>query len=327
MDLDRTDGVALPSGLFRGGSLAMSWKPLRGLVPLAGMLLTGCSTVLMSPSGDVAMQQRNLIINALLLMLIIIVPVIALTLLFAWRYRASAKAKYAPDWDHSVLLELLIWSAPLLIIIALGALTWVSTHKLDPYRPLERLDARRPVPAQVKPLTVQVVALDWKWLFIYPEQGIAVVNDMATPVDRPIAFRITSSTMMNSFFVPAMAGQIYAMPGMQTQLHAVMNRTGQFEGFSANYSGAGFSHMRFTFESLDERGFEQWIAKARQEGGSLDRETYRQLAKPSTNEPVRRYAKVEPDLYDAILNLCVEPGQSCHSNAMHMGTSTPEHTP
>ena len=146
---------------------------------------------------------------------------------FAWRYRQSNKeATYTPDWDHSTQLELVIWAAPLLIIIALGALTWISSHTLDPFRPLRRLDAARAIPAQVKPLTIEVVALDWKWLFIYPEQGIATVNEVAAPVDVPINFKITASSVMNSFFVPALAGQVYAMPGMQTQLNAVMNSPG-----------------------------------------------------------------------------------------------------
>ncbi|MBV8158071.1 MAG: ubiquinol oxidase subunit II, partial [Dyella sp.] len=141
-------------------------KVFRGLLLAVATLLAGCQTVLMSPSGDLAVQQRNLIITSTVLMLLIIVPVIALTLLFAWHFRASnKKATYDPDWDHSTILELLIWSAPLLIIIALGAITWVSTHKLDPYRPLDRLAAERPVPAEARPLTVNVVALDWKWLF------------------------------------------------------------------------------------------------------------------------------------------------------------------
>ena len=221
----------------------MSMKALRGLLLPTAALLAGCHTVLMSPSGDLALQQRNLIIDSVLLMLLIIVPVIALTLLFAWHFRASnKKADYDPDWDHSTMLELLIWSAPLLIIIALGALTWVSTHKLDPYRPLDRIADGRPVPADVKPLTVVVVALDWKWLFIYPEQGIAAVNDLAAPVDRPIQFKITASSVMNSFFIPALAGQIYAMPNMETQLQAVMNKPGDFEGFSANYK-IGRAHV------------------------------------------------------------------------------------
>ena len=200
----------------------------------------------MNPSGDIANQQGRLIVVSTVLMLIIIIPVIALTIFFAWRYRQSNKeADYSPDWDHSTQLELAIWAAPLLIIIALGAITWISTHTLDPYRPLSRLDAERPVPAEAKPLVVEVVALDWKWLFIYPEQGFATVNEMAAPVDRPITFKITATSVMNSFFIPALAGQIYAMPGMETKLHAVINKPGEFEGFSANYSGAGFSGMRF----------------------------------------------------------------------------------
>ena len=181
------------------------------------VLLSGCDTVVMSPSGDIAAQQANLIVWATILMLIVVVPVIALTLIFAWRYRSSNKdATYSPDWDHSTSLELVIWAAPLAIIIALGALTWVSTHQLDPYRPLDRISEGKPVPEGVEPLIVEVVAMDWKWLFFYPEQGIAVVNQLAAPVDRPIKFKITSTTMMNSFYIPALAGQIYAMGGMET---------------------------------------------------------------------------------------------------------------
>jgi cytochrome o ubiquinol oxidase subunit II len=287
----------------------MSMKALRGLLLLAAVApLSGCETVVMSPSGDLALQQRNLIIDSVILMLLIIVPVIALTLLFAWRYRASNKhAHYDPEWDHSTMLELLIWSAPLLIIIALGALTWVSTHKLDPFRPLDRLSEGRPVPADVKPLEIDVVALDWKWLFIYPEQGIATVNDVAAPVDRPIQFKITASAVMNSFFIPALAGQIYAMPNMETQLQAVMNKPGDFEGFSANYSGEGFSGMRFTFHSVSDDAFAQWIAQAKASGDSLSRDAYVKLAAPSANEPVHRYASIDATLYQAILTNCVQP--------------------
>lgn len=288
-------------------------KGFRGLLITATGLLAGCQTVLMSPSGDLALQQRNLIITSTVLMLLIIVPVIALTLLFAWHYRASnKKATYDPEWDHSTVLELLIWSAPLLIIIALGAITWVSTHKLDPYRPLDRLAAGRPVPAEAKPLTVNVVALDWKWLFIYPEQGIATVNEMAAPVDRPIRFKITATSVMNSFFIPALAGQIYAMPGMETQLQAVINAPGEFQGFSANYSGNGFSGMHFVFHGVSEAEFAQWVQKARSSGGDLSRDAYVKLAQPSENVPVTYYATVEPGLYRAILTRCVDPeSRSC----------------
>ncbi|WP_213955808.1 MULTISPECIES: ubiquinol oxidase subunit II [unclassified Variovorax] len=291
-----------------------SIKYLRGLLLLpAGALLAGCDWVTMSPSGDIALQQRDLIIASTVLMLLIIIPVIVLTLVFAWRYRASNKdADYQPDWDHSSQLELLIWAAPLLIIIALGAITWISTHTLDPYRELKRLDKKRGIAPNLTPLVVEVVALDWKWLFIYPEQGIATVNEVAAPVDRPIQFKITASSVMNSFYIPALAGQIYAMPGMETKLHAVINKPGEFEGFSANFSGAGFSHMKFKFHGLAADGFDGWVQKIKDGGGgALDRPGYLQLEKPSEAVPVKRYATVAPDLYEAILNRCVEAGKMC----------------
>jgi len=283
--------------------------------------LAGCNAVLLSPSGDMAVRQRDLIIIATCLMLLIIVPVIILTLLFAWRYRESApNATYNPEWDHSTVLELAIWAAPLMIIIALGAVTWVSTHQLDPYRPLVRLDERRPVAAEVKPLTVEVVAMDWKWLFLYPEQGIATVNELAAPVDRPIAFRITSTSVMNAFFVPSLAGMVYAMPGMETKLHAVINKPGVYDGFSSNYSGAGFSHMRFKFHGMSDEDFDQWVKQARSSGSTLSKDVYLKLAQPSESEPVQRYASVAPQLYDLILNRCVEGG-ACMADTMALDRS------
>ncbi len=285
------------------------------LLPL--LMLAGCNLVVMAPSGDIAAQQRDLILVSVVLMLLIIVPVMALIMLFAWHYRhTNTEAHYDPDWHHSTALEVVIWSAPLVIIIALGAVTWISTHKLDPYRPLDRIDAERPVPAGVKPLTVEVVALDWKWLFVYPEFGIATVNEMAAPVDRPIDFKITASSVMNSFYIPALAGQIYAMPGMQTKLHAVINQPGEFDGFSANYSGEGFTHMRFKFHGFDAKGFDDWVARAKTQGTALNRDTYLKLEKPSEREPVRYYASVENGLFDAILNLCAQPGKMCMNEMM-----------
>jgi cytochrome o ubiquinol oxidase subunit 2 len=293
---------------------------LRGLalLPLAG-LLGGCNVVLMQPSGDVAMQQRDLIIASTGLMLLIIVPVIVLTLLFAWRYRAAnTDAVYDPDWHHSTRLEVVIWSAPLVIIIALGALTWVSTHTLDPFRPLDRIDESRPVPPGAKPLRVQVVALDWKWLFFYPDQGIATINQLAAPVDVPIEFSITSATVMNSFFIPALAGQVYAMAGMETKLHAVINKAGDYNGFSANYSGAGFSRMNFKFIGTDQRGFDQWVAKVKAEGKPLDQAGYLEIEKPSEGEPPRYFSTVPSDLFTKVLNMCAVPGKMCVNEMMHI---------
>lgn len=279
---------------------------------VSALLLSGCNMVLLSPSGDVALQQKNLIITSTWLMLLIIVPVMVLTLVFAWKYRSTnTDAPYNPEWSHSTILELVIWAAPLMIIIALGAITWVTTHELDPYRPLDRISEGREVPLDAKPLVIEAVALDWKWLFIYPEEKIAVVNELAAPVDRPIEFRITSTTMMNSLFIPALAGQIYAMPGMETKLNAVINKEGDFEGFSANYSGAGFSHMRFRFHGMSEGDFNNWLAENRKAGDSLSRDAYLKLEQPSIAEPVHRYASIDETLYDAILNRCVEGNRMC----------------
>jgi cytochrome o ubiquinol oxidase subunit II len=292
----------------------------RSIVFLTLMLaLSSCDLVVMSPSGDIAAQQRDLIVISVYLMLLIIVPVIGLTLWFAWHYRQSnTAAKYDPEWHHSTGLEVIIWSAPLAIIIALGAVTWVSTHKLDPYRPLERLDASRPVTKDIKPINVEVVALDWKWLFFYPDYGIATVNEMAAPVDVPINFKLTASSVMNSFYVPALAGMIYTMPGMQTKLHAVINKPGEYEGLSSNYSGDGFSHMRFKFHGLDQAGFDAWVARVKQNGTALNRDAYLKLEKPSAKEPVRYFASVENGLYDAVLNMCVRPASMCMKDMMHI---------
>ena len=305
----------------RRGSLAR--QALRGaaLVSASG-LLAGCGMVVMDPAGDVAVQQRNLIIASTALMLLVIVPVIALTFLFAWRYSASdPKGTYDPDFHHSTQLEVVIWTVPLLIIIALGAMTWISTHTLDPYRPLGRLAPGKPVPPDAKPLEVQVVALDWKWLFIYPELGIAAVNEMAAPVDRPISFKLTSSSVWNTFYIPALAGMIYTMPGMETPLQAVINKEGEYVGRSAHYSGSGFSRMEFRFHGLSHEGFEQWVAKVKAGNGQLDREAYLRLEKPSEAEPVRHYSSVENGLFGAILGLCVTPGQMCVAEMHHIDRS------
>ncbi|MGP4843429.1 ubiquinol oxidase subunit II [Marinobacter sp. 1Y8] len=299
--------------------------PRRGLLLLPLALLGGCDMVVMDPSGDIASQQAQLIVVSTLLMLLVIVPVIFLTFFFAWRYRQNnTEATYDPEWDHSTKLELVIWGAPLLIIIALGLITWISTHKLDPYRPLDRIDAERSIPEGVEPMTVEVVSLDWKWLFIYPEQGVASVNELVTPIDVPIRFQLTSARAMNSFYIPALAGQIYTMPGMRTTLNAVINETGTFKGFSANYSGAGFSHMKFNYHGVSDADFEKWVAKAKANGGKLDRAQYKQLEKPTEKEPVSYYSTVAPDLYHAIINRCVDEGTMC-MDAMMSGEKHGDH--
>lgn len=294
----------------------------------APLVLGGCDLVVMNPSGDVARQQADLILWSVFLMLLIIVPVMVLTVVFALKYRASnTESEYKPDWDHSTRIELVIWSAPLLIIIALGALTWLTTHKLDPYRPLDRIAPGKPIPADQQPLEIQVVSLDWKWLFIYPEQGVATVNELVLPADRQVRFRLTSSSVMNTFYVPALAGMIYTMPGMETKLHAVMNRVGTFEGQSANYSGAGFSYMHFPTQSVDAAGFDQWVAKTKASGQALDTARYLTLEKPSEKVPAMHFGTIEAGLFDRIVQMCVKPGTPCNMPAMHHGAGAQEVAP
>jgi cytochrome o ubiquinol oxidase subunit 2 len=281
-------------------------------------LLGACHAVVLQPSGDVAAQQRDLLVAATLLMLLIIVPVMVAIVVVALRYRESNEdATYLPDWDHSTGLELLIWSAPLLVIICIGAITWLGSHTLDPYRPIARLDRGQPVPANAQPLEIDVVAMDWKWLFFYPQYGVATVNQLALPTDRPIAFKITATSIMNSFYIPALAGQVYAMPGMQTQLHAVLNKPGTFDGFSANYSGAGFAGMNFKTLGMDAAGFDQWIGKVRGSQLQLTNANYLKLEKPSENVKPMAFSAYAPGLYDRILNLCTHPGDTCIADVMH----------
>jgi cytochrome o ubiquinol oxidase subunit 2 len=293
----------------------------------AAALLSACKGEVLDPAGDIAAQQRDIIYISTVLMLLIIVPVLILIVVFAWRYRESNKeATYDPDFDHSTALELVIWAAPLLIIICLGALTWWSTHLLDPFRPINRISAEKPVDPNVKPLVVQVVSLDWKWLFIYPEQNVATVNELVLPVDRPVRFDLTSTNMMNTFYAPTLAGMIYTMPGMRSRLHAVINREGTFDGLSANYSGAGFSDMRFKLHGVDDAGFGQWVAKVKTSGQPLDTARYLKLEETSEKVPAMYFSSADLTLFDRIYKRCVKPGAPCMSG-MHGGGHAEEPKP
>ena len=268
---------------------------LFGLLPLFGMLLLGgCNMTLLDPVGQIGVDEKNLIITATLLMLLVVVPVILMTLVFAWKYRASNKnATYAPKWSHSTKIEVVIWTVPILIIIALGVITYKSTHALDPYRPIE---------SDVKPVTIEVVAMDWKWLFIYPEQGIATVNKIVFPANTPVNFRITSDTVMNSFFIPGLGGQIYAMAGMQTKLHLIANKNAELDGISANYSGAGFTGMKFKAIATSQADFDAWVSEVKASPKQLDTAEYEALTKPSQNNPVELYSSVKPNLFQTIID-------------------------
>ena len=286
-----------------------------GGVIAGAVILSGCHMAVMDPKGPVGMQEKDLIILAVLLMLIPVVPVIVMTLWFAWRYRASnTKATYAPDFEHSNRIEAVVWAIPTLIIIALGAVTWVSTHELDPRAPLAHISQ-----PNVKPIEVEVVSLDWKWLFIYPDYNIATVNEMAMPVGTPVHFKLTSATVMNSFFIPQLGSQIYTMTGMETQLSLRADHPGSYEGISANYSGHGFAGMRFQALALDDAGFKAWVAKAQATQASLDGAAYAELEKPNLAFKPAYYASVEPDLFHKVLNGCADGGlctDDSHNMAM-----------
>jgi cytochrome o ubiquinol oxidase subunit 2 len=273
----------------------------------AAVLLSGCDAVLLDPKGPIGAAERDIIYLAIGLMLLVVIPAIAMAIVFAWKYRASnTKAIYAPNWSHSTAIEVVVWTVPVIIILILGTVTWIATHTLDP---------RRPIASDQKPLEVQVVSLDWKWLFIYPEYGVASVNELALPVGRPVHFSLTSSGVMNAFFVPQLGSQIYTMAGMQTQLFLRADHPGSYLGLSANYSGRGFADMQFQAKALEPAALKAWIARAKT-AKPLDTAAYRTLAAPAAHAVVF-YGKVEEGLYERILNQCALGG-ICTDEAVSM---------
>ncbi|SDG80537.1 cytochrome bo3 quinol oxidase subunit 2 [Vibrio xiamenensis] len=268
--------------------------PRAGLA-LAVLMLSGCDSALLNPKGAIGVQEKELIITSLLLMLIVVIPVILMTIYFSFKYRASnTDQEYAPEWSHSTKIEVIVWTIPIIIIAILGTITWHSTHELEPSKPLV---------SDVEPMTIEVVSLDWKWLFIYPDQKIATVNYVAFPKDVPVQFKLTSDNIMNSFFIPRLGSQIYAMPGMVTRLHLIANHEGDFKGVAASYSGEGFSHMKFTATALpDQASFDNWVQQVKASPDTLeDLAAYKSLAKPSIDAPVTYYSKVVPELFTNVV--------------------------
>jgi cytochrome o ubiquinol oxidase subunit II len=256
--------------------------------------LGGCSEGILDPQGPIAAAERQILSNSLGIMLAIVIPTILATLGVAWWFRSSnQRARYLPNFSYSGRLEILVWSIPIMTVLLVGGVAWVGSYDLDP---------PKPIASAVKPVRVQVVSLDWKWLFIYPDQGIATVNRLTVPVGAPISFELTSSGVMNSFFVPQLGGQIYTMAGMMTRLHLQADHAGTYRGMSANYSGAGFSDMVFNVDAVAAEGFAQWVAATRTSGPVLDAQTYAELAKPSQGVAPRTYRSVAPRLFNDILS-------------------------
>lgn len=263
------------------------------LVSGAIVLLAGNNFAVLNPKGSIADEQFNLIVFTTLLSLIIIVPVFSLTFYIVWKYRASnKKATYSPEWDTNKYIESAWWLIPTILITVLAVVTWRTTHELDPYRPIV---------SDKKPVAVQVVALNWKWLFIYPEYNIATVNYMQVPVDRPIDLTLTSDAPMNSFWVPQLGGQIYTMAGMTSQLHLLAEESGTYNGSSANISGKGFAGMKFKVRADTQSAFDDWVTSVKQGGKRLSRGGYERLAHPSENNQVAYYSPVLDGLFQDIV--------------------------
>jgi cytochrome o ubiquinol oxidase subunit II len=275
--------------------------PLRAAMTAAAALcLSSCHRAgVLDPHGPVSAAERLILLNATAIMLVVVVPVIVLTLVFAWWYRASNKAAaYRPEWSYSGHIELVVWSIPAMVVILLAGVGWTGSHVLDPARKLN---------AEGETLRIQVVSLDWKWLFIYPDQHIATVNELYIPAGTPIEFMLTSGSVMNSFFVPQLGSQIYTMPGMVTRLNLLADKAGDYPGLSSQFSGNGFSDMHFLVHALPAAQFGQWLARAQGTESTLDQSTYGKLAEASVNLPVQAYGRVDPMLFERIVKATAHP--------------------
>ncbi len=278
-------------------------RPLKAAGSAAAVAMTlslsGCGFGILDPQGPIGAAQKTILLNSLVIMLAIIIPTIAATLWFAFWFRSgNAKALYRPQWVYSGRIELVIWSIPLLTITFLGGITWIGSHELDPARPLA---------SNTKPLEVHVVSLDWKWLFIYPEQGMASVNQVVVPIATPVHFSLTSASVMNAFFVPQLGSMIYTMNGMTTQLYLQADRLGDFYGRSSHFSGDGFAGMEFTLRAVSNEAFNEWVRGVRGGAGTLDANAYAELVKQSMNVQPFTYGAIDPNLFHAIVTQAVPP--------------------
>jgi cytochrome o ubiquinol oxidase subunit 2 len=275
------------------------WRRARPAVLAVPLLLGGCYPGVLSPAGYVGASDRTILLDSLGIMLAIIVPTIVLTLSFAYWFRASnKKATYLPTWAFSGRVEMVTWGVPLLTIMLLGGVTWVGAHQLDP---------AEPIPGGKQPLVIQGVSLDWKWLFIYPDQHVATVNELYIPAGTPVKFELTSASVMNAFFVPQLGSMIYTMNAMSSTLNLIADKPGDYRGVSAHYSGDGFADEHFTVHAVPEDQFTAWVGSTQGKGPTLDDDTYKQLMKPSMGVAPYAYGTVEPDIYNKILSQALPP--------------------
>jgi cytochrome o ubiquinol oxidase subunit 2 len=267
--------------------------------PIILVSLSNCSGGVLDPQGPIGAANAKILLNALGIMLVIVVPTIIAILIFAWWFRASnTRASYRPDFVYSGGIEMVVWGIPILTIMFLGGVIWIGSHDLDPFKPIASPE---------KPVEVQVVSLDWKWLFIYPDEGVASVNELVVPAGVPVHFSLTSASVMNMFFVPQLGTMIATMNGMVTQLHLAADKPGEFYGQSAQYSGGGFSDMNFTVRAVSQDAFAQWVATTRQSGSPLDRSSYLALCQQSSNVRPFTYRAVDAGLFNAVVTQQLPP--------------------
>jgi cytochrome o ubiquinol oxidase subunit II len=295
----RAEPSELPATPSRRARLICS-LPGRCVTVIAPVVLTACQPAILDPQGIIGIAEKTILIDSVAIMLAIVIPTIAATFAFAWWFRASnTRARYLPGFSYSGRIELIIWSIPLLTIILLGGVGWIGSHDLDPAKPLQSPTA---------PLEVQVVSLDWKWLFIYPEQGVASVNQLVVPAAVPIHFSLTSASVMNAFFIPQLGSMIYTMNGMTTQLNLQADAPGTFRGLSSHYSGDGFADMHFEVQAVPTEQFAAWIEAMRTTGPALDPASYAALARQSTNTAPFTFRSADPTLFRQIVTQRLPPG-------------------
>lgn len=292
---------------MRKGQIAVRWMLVVAGLILFLFLLMQPLTILkfreniavLFPKGIIALEERNLLLIIQAIMLLVIIPVYVLTFIFSWKYRSTnKKAKYDPDLVDNRLAEYIWWGLPFIFTVIIGILTWIKTEELDPFKPIE---------SDKKPLTVQVVALQWKWLFIYPEEKIASLNFLQIPTDTPIRFEITADAPMNSFWIPHLGGQVYAMPKMKTLLYLTAQDQGDFRGSSANLSGEGFADMHFITRASSEEDYQKWLESVKQSSKQLDKAMYNALAAPSQKNPAEVFVLKDQGLFNQILMKYMEP--------------------
>jgi cytochrome o ubiquinol oxidase subunit 2 len=277
----------------------------RCAIVLLPMVLSACHWAVLDPRGPVGQADRTILIDSLAIMLAIVVPTIAATFACAWWYRASnTRARYLPDWEFSGAIELVVWSIPCMVIILLGGVAWLGAHALDPAKPLDAAPSATPR----EPLEIQAVSLDWKWLFIYPREGIASVNEVVVPTGVPLRFSLTSASVWNVFFVPQLGSMIYTMNGMRTGLNLRADEPGTFHGLSAHFSGDGFSDMHFALRSVSAEEFAAWAGATRGAGPALDAAGYAALARQSIKVSPSTFGSVAPDLFDRVVRQELAPG-------------------